>query len=207
MIETKMTRGELEATFDSEQFDLLVKCSAKRNMNEWNAWRKRNPGAAVLLQNANLEKAYLRGADLHGADFQGANLRGADLSGAKLGDGSRRWADLSGVDLREADLCLTDFRGAKLIGANFSRAYLYYTNLSWTNLSFANFTNADLWAFLYKAVLSSVDLFQANKRLNDFTKIGCKLEVKNKSFQEVVRMAQAPARACGCEPELELIAV
>jgi len=160
------------AAFDQEQFDLLMKCSAKHDMAEWDEWKKQNPKQPVLLQNANLAKAYLRGADLRRADFRGANLRGVDLSGAKLPDFTRRWADLSGADFREADLCGTDFRGANLSGANFGRAYLYYTNFSWTNLSGANFRGADLWSFLYKAIVTSVDLSLANRRLADFTRIG-----------------------------------
>lgn len=161
------------AAFDREQFDLLMACSEKHDMSEWNEWRTQNPARPVLLQNANLSKACLRGADLRQADFHGANLRGADLSGAGLPDYSRRWADLGGADFREADLCGTDFRGANLSGANFGRAYLYCTNFSWTNLTGANFSGADLWAFLYRANVTSVDLSLAHRRLSDFTMIGC----------------------------------
>ncbi|WP_321419211.1 pentapeptide repeat-containing protein [uncultured Desulfobacter sp.] len=209
MLEVKIARDEFVITFDTEQFDLLMKCSGQKDMTEWNAWRKHNPDRPVLLQNSNLEKAYLRGADLHGADFRRANLRGADLSGAKLCDGSRRWADLSGADLREADLCLTDFRGANLLGANFSRAYLYYTNLSWTDLSFADFHDADLWACLYKAVLTSVDLSQANRFVKYFTKRGCQLEgthERERFFNISPKLKWLP-KALSREPELDLIAV
>ena len=162
-------------TYDRAQFDLLMQCSEKCDMTEWNTWRQQHPNQPVRLHKANLDKAFLRGADLRHADFRDASLRGVDLSGFRLPDYSRRWADLSGADFREADLCLTDFRGANLRGANFACAYLYYTNLSWTDLSGANFDGADLWGFLYEAVLRSVDLDQANRRIKDFTKIGCKL--------------------------------
>lgn len=174
MLTTEVKRQRASVALSWKQFDLLMKCSAKHDMTEWNAWRKHNPEQPVRLQNVNIEKAYLRGADLRKADFRGANLRGVDLSGAKLCDFNRRWADLSDADFREADLCGTDFRGANLSGANFDRAYLFCTNFSWTNLSGANFNGADLWAFLFKANLTSVDLSQANRRFSDFTKIGCK---------------------------------
>lgn len=174
MLTIEAKKQKVGASFNREQFNLLMKCSAKRNMTEWNEWRKNNPEQSVLLQNAHLEKTYLRGADLHKADFRGASLRGADLSGAKLFDFSRRWANLSGANFSEADLCGTDFRGANLSSANFRHAYLFYTNLSWTNLSGANFSGADLWAMLYEAKLTSVDLNQANRRLSEFTRIGCK---------------------------------
>ncbi|MGE4558905.1 MAG: pentapeptide repeat-containing protein [Desulfobulbus sp.] len=174
MLTIEAKKQKVNTWYSREQFELLMECSAKRNMTEWNEWRENNPERPVLLQNAHLEKAYLRGADLHEADFRGASLRGADLSGAKLFDFSRRWADLSGADFSEADLCGTDFRGADLSGANFRHTYLFYTNLSWTNLSGANFSGADLWAILYEAKLTSVDLNQANRRLSEFTRIGCK---------------------------------
>lgn len=150
--------------FSRRQHALLMKCSAGRDMAEWNEWRNHNPAEPVLLQGVNIAKAWLRGADLSRADFSGANLRGADLSGAKLDGFDRLWADLNGADFSNADLCGADFRGANLSGANFSRAYLYYTNLSWTDLRGADFSNADLWAFLFRANLTSVDLDRANRR-------------------------------------------
>lgn len=207
MFEVTIARDEFVIPFDKKQFDLLMKCSDKKDMTEWNTWRRHNPGCPVRLQNSNLEKAYLRGADLHWADFRGANLRGADLSGEKLWDGSRRWADLSGADLREADLCLVDFRGAKLIGTNFSRAYLYYTNLSWTDMSFANLYDADLWACMYKAVLTSVDLNQANRFVKYFTKRGCQLEGTYECCIDITQESQELSKALNREPELDLIAV
>ena len=169
-IKKQGTRG----AFNWEQFDLLVKCSTAHDMTDWNEWRRHHPKQPILLQNANMEKAWLRGADLRNADFRGASLRGADLSGARRRDFSRRWADLEGADFTEADLCGTDFRGANLSGADFSRAYLFYTNLSWTNLSGASFNEADLWAFLYRANLAAIDLCRANRRRSDFTEAGCR---------------------------------
>lgn len=185
ILETKKHR--VGDTYDRAQFNLLMQCSEKCDMTEWNTWRQQHPNQPVLLHKANLDKAFLRGADLRHADFRGASLRGVDLSGFRLPDYSRRWADLSGADFREADLCLTDFRGANLRGANFARAYLYYTNLSWTDLSGANFDGADLWGFLYEAVLRSVDLGQANRRIKDFIKIGCKFSHQERSNRESSR--------------------
>ncbi|WP_051309849.1 pentapeptide repeat-containing protein [Desulfogranum japonicum] len=174
MTTREIHRSKLNTHFSLEQYDLLMKCSASQDMTEWNEWRKRNPKIPVRFRNADIKNAYLRGADLHKADFRGANLRGLDLSGAKRGNTGRLWANLSGADFREADLCGTDLRGANLSGADFSRAYLYYTNLSWTKLRGANFSGTDLWAFLYRADLTAVDLDLANRRLSDFTKTGCK---------------------------------
>ncbi|MDR3569403.1 MAG: pentapeptide repeat-containing protein [Syntrophobacteraceae bacterium] len=163
ILRVKAPTRETGAKFSREQFEVLMKCSDRQDMTEWNEWRKHNPNQGVVLQDVNIAGAHLRGADFGKADFRGANLRGADLSGARLYDFNRRWTDLSGADFSEADLCGTDFRGADLRGANFSRAYLYYTNLSWTDLSGANFNGADLWAFLFRANLTSVDLSRSNR--------------------------------------------
>ena len=69
-------------------------------VDQWNAWRRQNPGTvpnlvhADLLKvdlaggggtGANLYRANLLGANLFGANLQGANLREANLRGAKLG--------------------------------------------------------------------------------------------------------------------------
>ena len=174
MLTIKVPRHKTGATCNMDQFDLLMKCSAEHDMTEWNEWRKHNPNVPVVLRNVNIKNAYLRGADLRKADFRGANLRGLDLSGAKRPDFTRRWADLSGADFTKADLCGTDFRGANLSDVNFDQAYLFFTNLSWTNLKGASFNGTDLWAFLYRADLTAVDLSRSNRRISDFTKIGCK---------------------------------
>lgn len=174
MLKVQFNKQKVIEKYDRQQFDLLMRCSEKHDTTDWNTWRKNNPHQPVILQDADLEKTYLRGADLHDADFRGANLRGVDLSGAKLFNFNRRWADLRGADFREADLCLTDFRGADLRDANFCRAYLFYTNLSWTNLSGADFTDADFWAFYYEAGLTGVDLSKARRMISEFSRVGCK---------------------------------
>lgn len=196
-------RSKRGTIYDQEQLDLLEQCVGQRDMTAWNERRQQEPDRPVLLQKVDLEKAYLRGADFRQADFRGANLRGVDLSGAKRSDYTRRWADLSDADFTEADLCLTDCRGANLRRANFTRAYLYYTNLSWTDLSGANLNGADLWAFLYKAVLTSVDLHQANRRLKELTRVGCQLTPK-KDFSlaaAMERLKAASMESDGCREQ------
>ncbi|MDD2469245.1 MAG: pentapeptide repeat-containing protein [Desulfobulbus sp.] len=47
----------------------------------------------------------------------------------------------------------------------------------------ANFGGANLWGFLYEAILTSVDdLHQANRRIKDFTRTGCKYTHKVNSL-------------------------
>ena len=78
---------------DSEHLSKL-----RRDLNEWNKWRKDNPQIKP-----DLTSAPLQGADLINADLSGANLLGADLIGA----------DLHSVNFYEANLALADLTKAK----------------------------------------------------------------------------------------------
>jgi hypothetical protein len=83
----------------------------RRDVKEWNQWRKDNPDVIPSLRVADLRVADLSVADLGGADLGGADLSGADLSGADLSGANLRGAYLGDADLSDADL-----RGA-IIGA------------------------------------------------------------------------------------------
>jgi len=63
-------------------------------VDQWNSWRRKNPGIMPNLADADLLKADLAGDGGTGANLYRANLRGANLVGANL----------QGVNLREADL-------------------------------------------------------------------------------------------------------
>src|SRR5215210_1062519 len=79
----------------------------KKNVAEWNRWRKENPNVPVDLSRA----------DLHMADLRQAKLSGADLS----------WADLSWADLSQADLISATLVSATLVSATLSGADLTNT--------------------------------------------------------------------------------
>ena len=60
--------------FSQEQYDLLKRCSEKKDMTEWNEWRKKNSHEEIFLQNANLLRA--RGAQVsHWRDRRCPDLR------------------------------------------------------------------------------------------------------------------------------------
>lgn len=77
----------------------------RKDVDEWNRWRGRNPNLRVDL----------RGADLSDCDLRLANLRDADLRDATL-----IMANLTGADLRGADLRNAVGVGARMIGADIS---------------------------------------------------------------------------------------
>ncbi|MCP4049087.1 MAG: pentapeptide repeat-containing protein [bacterium] len=134
--------------YSQEQYDMLKRCSDKKDMIEWNEWREKNPNEDILLEGANFQWT-----DLQGADLQGANLRGANLQEINL-----QWANLQGADLQKVNL-----QWAKLQGIN-----LQWTNLQWVNLQGANLQKAKLqgakllWAKLEEATLQGAKLLWAN---------------------------------------------
>jgi len=98
-----------ERLFSQEQYDMLLRCSQKKDMTEWNEWREKNQDQEILLEGANLNGANLRGASLWGANLNKAKLWKADLEGADLeGDylnGAILWkSNLSNTNLNDADL-------------------------------------------------------------------------------------------------------
>ena len=91
----------------------------QQGVDDWNAWRAREPSIVPDLTKANLGRANLGRANL-----SGTNLRGAYLSGANLAEANLGRAYLSRAYLGEANLY-----GADLAEADLSRALLVKTNL------------------------------------------------------------------------------
>lgn len=110
-----------ELRCDPKQLEFLKKCSEKKDMTEWNNWRKEHYKEEIWLEGTDLMRAHLEGADLHFAHLEGAYLVDAHLEGADLWlahlegatfvasvvDGSTLFWDCS-VDRK------TDFRGVGL---------------------------------------------------------------------------------------------
>jgi len=130
---------------DAEQLALI-----RRTVEEWNAWRDKNPDVRVNLFNANLRgaklehvnlgNADLRNADLREVNFDRACLRRANLGQAALSDASLFQADLSETNLNGANLSFSrlekaDLRGANLSGADLGLARLRLATLGGANLS------------------------------------------------------------------------
>lgn len=68
-----------EMKFSQEQYEMLLRCSEKKDFTEWNEWRKNNPGTKILLQDANLKLAYLSNSHLENANLIMAVLERANL--------------------------------------------------------------------------------------------------------------------------------
>jgi uncharacterized protein YjbI with pentapeptide repeats len=108
-----------QSRLSQEQYDMLRRCADKKDITEWNEWRKKNPNVTIFLD--------------------GRNFHGCDLSGAFLNTGAvvinpgtsmhEQYIFKGQVHLRnslflQATLHRTDFRGAHIEGANFNSAKL-----------------------------------------------------------------------------------
>ncbi len=121
--------------FNQEQYDLLLLCSEKGDVAEWNQ--------------QNYDEILLEGADLNGAQLAGIRLNNAHLKGAYLGNSDLRDAGLVGARLEGAHLWGANLTGAHLNMADLSGAYLWGTNLTDArlgdaHLAGASFNNAHL---------------------------------------------------------------
>jgi len=137
--------------FNQQQYNLLKKCSDKKDLKEWNQYRVENPYEDIELEEANFEKAYLEGVFLNNTykvDFEGevvalhgevyltnAVFRYADLKNSKL----------QGANIKKADFMWADFEGAELYEVNLKEAFLAYANLKNTELSESHLEGAELY--------------------------------------------------------------
>jgi len=126
-----------------DQYDMLKRCSERKDTTEWNEWRKENPKEDIFLEGANFQVLYLKGvlfetkpfsifsgevnlknSNFHKAHLEGANLRNANLKRTNFDHTHLEFADIGGANLESAYLY-----GARLEGAG----------LSYTHLKDANF--------------------------------------------------------------------
>ena len=102
---------------DLDQYEMLKRCSDKKDMTEWHNWLQEHSDEGIWLEGAelsftNLENAWLKYAKLkevflNYANLNEAKLRCADLEGAKGGY----------IHLKMADLLRANIKGATLTAA------------------------------------------------------------------------------------------
>jgi uncharacterized protein YjbI with pentapeptide repeats len=199
-----------EKHFSQEQYEMLKRCSEKKDTAEWNKWRKNNPQETILLEGAFLPGAELRAADLKCAHLEGAVLIGAHLEeadlfdayleGINLGRARLEGANLKHAYLRGADLFEAHLEGANLLGAFLEEAvllgaYLQGADLFNNNMEGANLGRAHLeGASLKHAHLQDADLFEAHLENADLKHahlegailIGAHLEGANLSYTNLI---------------------
>ena len=142
MSENNKSKENQKRQFDEDQYQMLLRCSEKKDMTEWKEWREANEETPILLEGANL-----KGANLHGFNLEGADLAEAHLEGAKLIQ-----AHLEGAIFRKAHLEGADLDLTHLEGANFFQAHLEGAKLIQAHLEGAEFRGAHLEGADFTAV-------------------------------------------------------
>ncbi len=148
---SEQNNGEkIKRRFSQEQYDMLMRCSKKKDMTEWNEWLEQNMYVEILLEGARLIEAYLyrahlECADLYGAHLERANLGEAHLEGAGLSDAHLVGASFFGAHLEGADLSDAHLEGAILIDAHLEGADLNDAHLEGASLYLAHLEGANLY--------------------------------------------------------------
>lgn len=83
--EKKKINPEKKLHFIQEQYDMLLRCSKKRDVTKWNEWREKKPSIDIVLEGVDFSHAYLVqvhlwDSRLEGSNFSYAHLERADLS-------------------------------------------------------------------------------------------------------------------------------
>lgn len=120
---------ERERRFGQEQYDMLLRCSKKEDMTEWNEWRKENPAEQIFLERRVFLGWYLRGVHLEAAHMKQAKLAGAELNDARLSAAQLQGASLNGANLEDAHLDHSFVQGANLADARLEKADLWAAHL------------------------------------------------------------------------------
>lgn len=175
MVESDKKQEKAKRKFSEEQYQMLLRCSEKKDMTEWKEWRKNNPAEDALLEGADLSEACLDGALLNSGGckntitgeyerFEGevhlenANLRRASLKNAKLWGAFLQAAHLGYAHLEGADLFYAQLKDAYLMEAHLEDAKFLEANLKDAKLSLSHLERA----MLTGAHLEGADLTGAN---------------------------------------------
>ena len=94
---SKQEKPKQERRFSQRQYDMLLRCSEKEDMTEWNEWRKKNLKEAVLLEYAPLSGRYLKGVSL-------SQVGVARITPEKFTSFISGEVYLSGAEMRDANL-------------------------------------------------------------------------------------------------------
>jgi uncharacterized protein YjbI with pentapeptide repeats len=151
--EQKDERPKDERRFSQEQYDMLKRCSEKKDMTEWNAWREKNDYRDVKLEGGDFSGWYLKEVNLETyrqdgcrtaevflskANFDKANLEKAKLpsshvESARFHEAHLEYANLIFAHLDKAFLLGAHLEGACLIGAELPSACICNAHLNRSN--------------------------------------------------------------------------
>jgi hypothetical protein len=122
-VKTQEDQAENGRRFSQEQYDMLLRCSEKKDMTEWNNWRDARRGDDICLDGA----SFYEDTEWKGAFLRGANLKHNPKTGW---DGA--------VYLRNAKLQRADLEGAELVRAHLEQADLWLANVKGVDMGHAH---------------------------------------------------------------------
>lgn len=102
---------------DLDQYEMLKRCSDKRDITEWNQWRREHRGEEILLEGANLRRAFLEGANFRDAHLEESNFSLAHLEGSFFHKALLQGASLKNAHLQDVVFPGADMRGTNVIAA------------------------------------------------------------------------------------------
>jgi len=157
--ESKNEKPKEGRRFSQEQYDMLKRCSDKKDMTEWNEWRKKNPDEEIWLEGKDFSHFWLRKANfMKGSVHKKSTGTYTSYADVHLKGAVFEWADLQKVIFSGADMNNTKFWSAKARNADFVR-----THLEGADLSVAHFNNCDFsGSFLENAKIVSSHINGAN---------------------------------------------
>ncbi len=165
---------------DLDQYEMLKRCSDRKDMTQCHEWRKEHPDEDILLQDADMAGWYLNGVllstnatgakspfggmvHLERAQLWEASLRGASLRGANLEEADLQRCDMERITLEKAHLERADLSESRMVGAFLKETYLRQADLAGVNLKEGVLINAHLEKVrLFKARLEESKLFDAH---------------------------------------------
>jgi len=186
---------------DLDQYEMLKRCSEKKDIIEWHEWRLKYHDEEIWLQGADLIRAHLELVDLGKAHLERANLFCTNLSDANLYEANLKgvnlvMANLQSVSLQRANLQgafipLANLECADLIEVNLKNAHLAGTNLRGAILREANLENAnfeiavaDGGTLIWKC---KINRYLKNKCFTNFAGVGlgsCRIDPATKQLLE-----------------------
>jgi len=180
---------ESELKCDKEQYEMLKRCSDKKDMAEWNEWRKNNPDKDVLLEGVNFSKWYLKGAYLnkgklvYGYDFTSlgeVHLDNTIFHKADLENARFVWSRLKDAKFANANLKKTDFQGAHIQGTNF-----YGTNLQDANFATILIDNAtSFWEIIINKNTNFLGVSLASIRIHPKIRLLLEYNIRRKNWED-----------------------
>ena len=178
--------------FSQEQYDMLKRCSDKKDMAEWNEWRKKHSEEDILLDGRVfkgwwLERVNFTGeivwnysdgkeinftseVHLEGANFDSAHLQQAIFTNAHLEETCFEHADVKTSDFHYAHLDNAELGVAHFENCDFTDAILVNASLTPSELSGAKFTNTDLRGCSIRACVVNGSTRFWNCHINRYSK-------------------------------------